>query len=308
MATLSQYKTARMEPSDIQGLQECVALTHFERRLWLKKNKDWSAPRFVYKFRTLEREDTLSNGGANAFQKESISRLRTLVVDCMLFLSSPRSFNDPFDMTARVIVEATAEQKRNRFEQLPEDAHPDFRESYIELLMEEDHETLLPKAQSAFDLMINEFGVCCFVASKPDNILMWSHYGGQHSGVCLQFECARDPNVFGRLLPVMYRDTYPAVNWITNDGGGISLLAKYRAWAYENEQRLILGRAAGSFVPYNPEALTRVIVGCRADEQTRTALSELLAERKAAGHPLIEVLHAQRAKSEYRLRFYQEVD
>jgi hypothetical protein len=48
----------------------------------------------------------------------SLDRLRTIVVDSKLRLSSPSSFNDPFDMTAQVVAEGTHDERLRRFTEI----------------------------------------------------------------------------------------------------------------------------------------------------------------------------------------------
>lgn len=60
---------------------------------------------------------------------------------------------------------------------------------------------------SALDTSI---GVLC-LSERPDDILLWSHYADNHSGLCLEFDVASHPQTFPRLNPVVYQSRYP---WI----------------------------------------------------------------------------------------------
>ena len=63
--------------------------------------------------------------------------------------------------------------------------------------------------ESEFHAVISKAGVFC-VAERPDNLLMWSHYGDQHKGICLEFDGQRWPcSIANR---VSYSEQYPVIN------------------------------------------------------------------------------------------------
>jgi hypothetical protein len=51
-------------------------------------------------------------------------------------------------------------------------------------------------------------GVACF-SERNDNLLMWSHYGGQYKGLCLEFRTEHEP--FNKLFPVKYVERMPQI-------------------------------------------------------------------------------------------------
>src|SRR5262245_24432492 len=101
-------------------------------------------------------------------------------------------------------------------------------------------EEFLQIARDAFQRDREATGVCSF-ASSPRNMLMWSHYAFKHTGVCFQFDVARDPDIFALAIPVEYSDEYPRVDWVCGAKEGIEkiLFTKETQWKYENEKRFI---------------------------------------------------------------------
>lgn len=84
-------------------------------------------------------------------------------------------------------------------------------------------------------------GVACF-SEAPDNSLLWSHYGGAHRGICLEFDTSSP--WLNRLHRVRYSDKLPdlnAVDVLLGTGGNIMslLLTKAECWSYEREWRAI---------------------------------------------------------------------
>ncbi len=66
------------------------------------------------------------------------------------------------------------------------------------------------RMQEFYRLLDGSFGVLC-LSERPDDILLWSHYGNSHSGLCLEFDAAGHPDVFPRLRPVTYQEKYPII-------------------------------------------------------------------------------------------------
>jgi hypothetical protein len=74
----------------------------------------------------------------------------------------------------------------------------------------------------------------------PLSTLMWSHYGGQHTGICLEFHIGNP--LFSKALGVRYREQYPpfSLSLMTDPSEALALmLTKANCWAYKEEFRLI---------------------------------------------------------------------
>jgi hypothetical protein len=85
---------------------------------------------------------------------------------------------------------------------------------------------------------------------RPDSLLMWSHYAGGHTGLCVEYDLSKNSgDEFSRsFYPVIYRDSFPeASEWIQYlDGTFRSFLflvyaatIKSPEWSYEREWRSI---------------------------------------------------------------------
>jgi len=88
--------------------------------------------------------------------------------------------------------------------------------------------------------------VCCFSKNK-DEVLMWSHYGDNHKGICLEWEIDFE-KMKGSLFEIDYNNEittlqkvdrlqsgHLSINIKTN---GRFLLSKFKTWAYEEEIRI----------------------------------------------------------------------
>ncbi len=111
-------------------------------------------------------------------------------------------------------------------------------------------------------------GICCF-SSSYNNPLLWSHYGGEHYGLCIGYNLNRTPD------PKLHKVTYggdcilhtsAVADAILQDNVEAKelidrtiLLNKSKDWEYEQEWRLFSNRG----VEQSPLRLTDVTFGLR---------------------------------------------
>lgn len=265
------------------------SVNYRERRKLLKQYAS-SYPRFLYKFRRLQ-------------TAEDMDHLRGVIVRSEFWLSSPKNFNDPFDMGVKFVFDATVQERRERITKFLKDQGLKFHEirRQIPKLMTKAMEQGLVENLRE---VVNETGVCSF-GGDPRNILMWSHYASNHEGLCLVVEIAGDPKTFLAARPVEYSVEYPIVNWVKDfDEGKDTLhivLRKHQGWEYEKERRIIKFKEANTLFKFRPEALRAIITGCRAKESTLENLKTLLAERAKAGMPAIVIYGCSQDESQYEL-------
>ena len=81
----------------------------------------------------------------------------------------------------------------------------------------------------------------CF-SRNWDNILLWSHYGSSHAGICLGFDIPPDGQYD---MEILYQPGIPAAR-SSDDMSGADfanrvLRTKYTIWSYEQEVRMFVG-------------------------------------------------------------------
>ena len=82
--------------------------------------------------------------------------------------------------------------------------------------------------------------VSCF-SEKNDSMLMWSHYGDEHKGICLGYDL-RTLIQKHDFLPVIYSNRMPQDKSVSNENESALLkyiLTKGECWSYEHEWRII---------------------------------------------------------------------
>jgi tetratricopeptide (TPR) repeat protein len=158
------------------------------------------------------------------------------------------------------------------------------------------------------------------LTERPDNLLMWAHYAGQHTGFLIEldgrhefFDQAGASNeLHWCLLPVSYAHERPAVGWTAYER---ALLAKSLEWEYEQEWRMIvpLGEsvlrkaarildAGGDQVhlfELPPQCIRGLVLGCRMTSAARSEITDLVTSDERYAHVLVR--HARQDLNRYGL-------
>jgi len=120
-----------------------------------------------------------------------------------------------------------------------------------------------------------KIGISCFCKTEMSDE-MWSKYSDEHKGICLQFDVLADPELFTLAKPVNYVDVLPEYNHFKDSNELVNkvILTKTKDWQHEQEIRVIKGPSEmkaeklGQAFPFKPEALKKVIFGCKAEKET----------------------------------------
>lgn len=249
------------------------------------------------------------------FCNEHRGYLRDILENHRLFFSDPHKFNDPWDcrpwFDSRSVLEDPIKREDfltfSRTFLSPEILNHPLRAKYEDLIRKDDNQLI--RAFETSSRLLGEHialrRMYC-LTPFPDNTLMWSHYGDQHRGICLEF--GKDNPLIERARPVRYQETYPEWTPLAVTDGPLDLvLTKSKDWAYEREFR-ILGslidgvptKLDGNFVRLPGDALTGIILGC--ENQDRNEILELLK----AYAPTVALRRATRVPNYYRLTITDE--
>jgi len=184
----------------------------------------------------------------------------------------------------RRLVQWLADQNRKRY---PQTTEAERRHRAREFVSEP------AKLKAAFVQMEQEMfkGLCQLyriycLSEFCNSPLMWAHYTGSHTGVCLEFDaCAAPFTRRSGATKVIYRTTYPAYD-ITAPGYE-PLITKSDVWAYEAEWRIAAEERGvaqapdtiqtdNDFLMLPPGVLKSIIIGCRASEESRQLVERLV--------------------------------
>lgn len=206
-------------------------------------------PQFVYKYRV---SDPVRNKYFNDIFAKS-----------ELMFSSPKAFNDPFDCQLQPVLYPTeAEVHAFLTRMLPKAATADIDRLVANAMKDPKKFADILEAEIQFD----DKGVLC-LSQEPDNIVLWSHYADNHAGVCLKFDMLQDLDFFSIPLHVIYDQSYPVYNHMTQQSDIVQKMikTKYSDWSYEKELR-IFKQAKGVYT-FKKQALVEVIFGCATPQK-----------------------------------------
>ena len=201
--------------------------------------------------------------------------------DEKLSMSSPTTFNDPFDCPILELLN-----------QYGDDISKLVREAYQDCIKitcfvkntkvkpeidEEGNRILIPKHKKDSDEYLNE--------------LMWAHYANNHKGVCIKYHFHNDmtkfadtsKNQIAYFRDVKYTsniDKYRKTGSITL---GDAFFVKGKAWEYENELRLLSYDLNGSGKYASVDAkqsIAAVYFGLKCPKRTRARIINILKGRK----------------------------
>lgn len=157
------------------------------------------------------------------------------------------------------------------------------------------------------------------VTETNDNLLMWSHYANEHTGVVFKIKCIEEKqSLLCGALKVKYEDRYPiygtANDWKNLISSGLIrdrnklyndlILTKSSDWRYEKEWRMVFPRPEDGgkkfvLLCFHPEEIESIFLGCRISEENKIDLMALVKNQ----YPWVKVFQARKSETEFRLHF-----
>lgn len=252
----------------------------------------------------------------DADRPELATRLSTFLKTKRLYCSSPGAFNDPWDCRPHFNTELLQDRRelRKRADWAVDVCNRrkpmspgDTARMHHTLLNDVPYATRL-LVQMSEDLApaINQrYRVYC-LGPDPTNVLMWSHYSGDHRGICLEFSLRNEVTCCALECEYLAEFAMMGPYHMSEEEELRVLLAKSDVWSYEKEFRLVAQERSqairgadtlmtdDSFLQLPANALTAIIVGCQGDyNQVKNIVD--------ASDPSVKVKRAVRVPNRYRL-------
>lgn len=210
-------------------------------------------------------------------------KVREIIVEARNYWAPASSFNDPYDCKPRYSFDVSDDEIEAGLASnaaLTEAQRSALRKSARALSQRR------PRTKKARESWVqaqelhlqSKIGVLC-LSADPTHPLLWSHYADSHTGVCLEFQTSW---CFSSPFPtaVEYVKDRPTINPFFEAHAEIfhkSLLTKAEVWRYESEHRFLNFNGPGAVI-YPPYALSAVILGAKASDETRNILIEWCKE------------------------------
>lgn len=201
-----------------------------------------------------------------------------------VWFSPPIQLNDPFECrpyftfegNREQIMEAIIRQLRLRNPASGDDQIIAMASSLYLEGRHRDPERTEELRKTLLQRLANNIGLYC-LSSKPNDILMWSHYGSGHSGFCLEFEATANTPFFGNAQKVRYSENFPNIDYFNtpiDEQVNLVFLTKFLGWSYEEEWRIIDNDTGPGPKKYPSELLTGVIFGIKMPQENKTKIRD----------------------------------
>lgn len=261
--------------------------------------------------------------------------------------STPHEFNDPFDNQFELAFEdptpELAADNLRLFQEMirsptplkPNQVGPltthieyirrihaanptfEYTESDLAYLLEGEMEGMqkLTKESPTYDAQIRQLmadtSIFC-LSEERDNILLWSHYGRDHTGVAIKFLAL--PSVDSPLIlaePVRYAKAVPRLKYsslLDFEAARDELirtitLTKSEVWAHEREWRIVAGlrdkAQTHEIIGFAPQEIGEVYLGCKISQADRNDIVDIVRRKYTDA----KIYQAHRHKYEFSLVF-----
>lgn len=221
----------------------------------------------------------------SAFNAHSMASLVTE----KLWFANPSTFNDPFDCVmpnhasvylAQITVGAAKRRAKavKASERKADDIAQRIRALHEKVMTGISAEQVaqaqkFAESHDSIQSSINILGVLSMSAT-PRSILMWSHYGAQHTGICLEFERTATNKLGTDASPVVYSKLLDAALDSAQQPSANFMFKKYSGWRYEREWRLLENTSG---LHAYPGRLLSVICGARMPAPEREVVARIVA-------------------------------
>lgn len=209
-----------------------------------------------------------------------------------IFLASADQFNDTFDVALPFKCKEEDLTPENIFKKLyitAKEMHPDYSEIEIhQMCFDRQSSGVFDDGQYWKDEYVriksrlnNEYGILS-LATRKDNILMWSHYTNSHKGFCVGIDTSQLYNsIQGMLSHVSYSNNFPQLKLFVDPTKTMIdiLTTKSRLWRYEKEIRLIKHNASRKQFKLPKEAYKELIIGMNMPKVHTDSIISLVRKR-----------------------------
>jgi len=230
-----------------------------------------------------------------------------IITERELYLSAARDFNDPFDARFTIRYDLLSDEDlRNRLTISFRKAEPYAGANRVKSQVDTAFNNMRDPAyvkdlhRRKHEANNEAIGVYC-MTTKPDNILMWSHYANSHKGFVVGLDTDMlFHDVSATMCGVNYQEAYP----IIMPGLGMETpyelyevySTKSSLWSYETEVRMFKVYAANKAFVYRPEALREVIFGCNILAKDKQDIIDA-----SLAFPNVKLFQATTSPSEFEL-------
>lgn len=183
-----------------------------------------------------------------------------------LNFTHPDVFNDPFDCNEKLLKIITPKEELKRlFEQIKSMVPIELHEQIWKDINN-------PKKTQEFNKSEKDkYLISCF-SELNNEVLMWSHYGEKHNGVCIGFDFPYSYEDKFIICPIKYESELKPLDGECSLSRVILywLTTKSQRWSYEKEIRAIskaTEKTKSEILEYDKKYIKEVIFGCNVKKE-----------------------------------------
>ncbi|MBF7065782.1 DUF2971 domain-containing protein [Aliarcobacter butzleri] len=222
-------------------------------------------PEFLYKYRNFEDPYMIN-----------------IIKNSSLYFSQAKNFNDPFDLRLDLKKNYTKQERLSYMKYLSKENGSDLNH-YKELKKKaKDPKEFNKIKEESFYKVFNKVSILS-LSSDPKNILMWSHYAHNHTGLVFEFTQKFNTSFFLRIQKIRYKNDY-TLSDLSRNTAFIKkefeeiFLTKYSDWQYEQEYRILNINDDPGEKSFNKLELTSIIFGLETTSENIDMIKKLCAE------------------------------
>ena len=216
--------------------------------------------------------------------RDKIEKVKDLLCKKQIYLSTVKQFNDPFEGKADI---QSGGAEKNWYDYLIQQKMSGNDASKYAKYYHNNKAKGEKIIRQVITDVINQTGFYC-LASKADNLLMWSHYADCHKGFCVEFDLSQDLDTFCTLSKVNYSNNYISYNYLIDQKGPYNTIShKSKDWEYEEEYRIIRQDQTG-LLKINPKAITAIIFGCKTEQKDIDEIKKFIFGNSEYKHVILK--------------------
>jgi hypothetical protein len=229
-----------------------------------------------------------------------------------VYFAAPSELNDPFEFKPQYLFPSKTKLKQHLLKR-------GAKRKNLKALIPRAIEDLQYNKQSTklgMEMLNENSGVLC-MTPHHDNLLMWSHYGDSHKGVCIGFDINLPfDNIFGNGYEVEYKDEYPTICLTEIDmmlaahmeGSNLDkydniitqhAFTKAKTWNYEDEIRFLRDNSIydTKIMDFPSTKLTEMILGTSISKENENIVLSLMKNN----FPHAKIKRSKLSSKEYKL-------
>jgi hypothetical protein len=237
----------------------------------------------------------------------NIEWIEDQLINSFIHLSTPKNFNDVYDMRPHISLDCSRDELRKRLKNIAKNIHPELNKKQLDLRTSElmvNEKLTTELVTDIFHNRLNQSGVFCLTTS-PRNEALWGLYANSNKGFAIQYSAYEQPGIFLEAHKVNYSENRPSYNWVKSDSDSLisALVTKSKKWEAEEEWRIIRIFSADTSLSIYPKVIKSIFFGSDASECFIEKIHNILIKRERLFREKIKTYKAFQNSRTYRMRF-----